>query len=237
MSGGKSAGEPDRRAAAFAALGEPVRLAVVDHLVPGDLSPGELGRTLGVSSNLLAHHLRVLEDAGLIRRLRSEGDGRRGYLRLVSEHPAVRAAIDAGPPARWPGGRPVLFVCTANSARSQLAAATWNSVAGADGRARSAGTHPADRIHPGALAVARRHRLPMPVTSPRRLDPTRLGGELVVAVCDNAHEELDAALPRLHWSVPDPIRRGTDEAFEDAYAEIDRRVRTLAALHARPAGS
>ena len=53
-----------RRAAIFAALGEPVRLALVDRLVLGDLSPGQLATELGLGTNLLAHHLKVLEDAG-----------------------------------------------------------------------------------------------------------------------------------------------------------------------------
>ena len=48
-------------------------------------------------------------------------------------------------------------------------------------------------------------------------------------VCDNAHEELDPDLPRLHWSVPDPVRVDTDAAFEDAYTDIDGRIERLVA--------
>ena len=54
--------------------------------------------------------------------------------------------------------------------------------------------------------------------------------DLVVAVCDNAHEELAADLPRLHWAVADPVRVNTDAAFEDAYADLSRRVRHLTAV-------
>ena len=46
----------ERRAAVHAALGEPVRLAIVDRLGPGDASPGELAAAVGLGSNLLAHH-------------------------------------------------------------------------------------------------------------------------------------------------------------------------------------
>ena len=56
----------ERRARVHAALGEPARLAIVDRLVPGDASPSELAAALGVASNLLAHHLRVLEQAGVV---------------------------------------------------------------------------------------------------------------------------------------------------------------------------
>ena len=51
--------------------------------------------------------------------------------------------------------------------------------------------------------------------------------DLIVAVCDNAHEELDPGMPRLHWSIPDPVRVGTDKAFDAAYHEITRRIHTL----------
>jgi len=70
-------------------------------------------------SNLLAHHLRTLEQAGVITRRRSEGDRRRAYLRLV---PGTLDSLVAAPAAAVPR---VLFVCTANSARSHLAAALW----------------------------------------------------------------------------------------------------------------
>ena len=53
----------ERRAAVHAALGEPVRLAIVDRLGPGDASPGELAEAVGLASNLLAHHLKVLDEA------------------------------------------------------------------------------------------------------------------------------------------------------------------------------
>jgi len=55
-----------------------------------------------------------------------------------------------------------------------------------------------------------------------------LPADLVVAVCANAHEELDPELPRLHWSLPDPVRVGTDEAFDAAYDEIAGRIHARA---------
>ena len=57
----------------------------------GDASPGELAAELGLGTNLLAHHLRVLEDAGVIRRVRSEGDRRRSYIQLRLDDPTVGA--------------------------------------------------------------------------------------------------------------------------------------------------
>src|SRR4051794_4111888 len=108
--------EVGRRAAVYAALGDPGRLAVVEALVLGDRSPGELGVLLGMPSNLLAHHLRLLGGAELGGRGRSEADRRRAYGRLV-------VSALPGPVAPSVAARRVVFVCTHNSARSQLASA------------------------------------------------------------------------------------------------------------------
>lgn len=224
------------RAARFAAVGEPVRLAIVEHLALGDAAPSELGALVDLPSNLLAHHLKVLEEAGVVRRIRSEGDRRRSYVRLRLEDPAVAALVaphlaDAGGRLGEPGSAArVVFVCTHNSARSQLAAAAWEQVS--DLPAASAGTHPAARVHPRAVSTARRHGLRLAGRRPQPLDATARHGDLLVAVCDNAYEDLgpapDRPGARLHWSVPDPVRVDTDAAFETAYDDIDRRVRHLA---------
>jgi ArsR family transcriptional regulator, arsenate/arsenite/antimonite-responsive transcriptional repressor / arsenate reductase (thioredoxin) len=209
-----------RRARVHAALGDPARLAIVDTLMLGDASPGEVGRDLGLPTNLVAHHLKVLETAGLLDRSRSEGDRRRTYLRLRPE------ALSTLVPAPLQAKR-VVFVCTHNSARSQLAAALWHDRTGQP--AKSAGTHPARRVHPHAVSVARRHGLRLKPTATTHIDEVLHTGDLVVAVCDNAYEELlGGAWPRLHWSVPDPVSVGTVAAFEAAYTELADRVDRLA---------
>src|SRR6478672_2157206 len=226
----------ERRAAVHAALGEPVRLAIVDRLAPGDASPGELAEAVGLGSNLLAHHLKVLEEAGVVRRVRSEGDRRRSYVQLRLDDPIVWAAAHAGLAERLPiGAVPrVVFVCTANSARSQLAAARWNAISPVP--AASAGTPPALRVHPRAASIGRRHGLRLGRVKPVGLHEVVRDGDLVVAVCDNVHEELDRGQDRLHWSIPDPVRVDTDEAFEVAFADITRRVERLAATVAGSTG-
>jgi len=216
------------RAQVHAALGEPARLAIVDRLALGDASPSELGRELGVPSNLLAHHLKLLEQAGVIERSRSEGDHRRTYLRL---RPRTLAGL--GPMGLRQAPR-VVFVCTHNSARSQLAAALWAQQSPVP--ATSAGTHPAAQVHPLAATVARGRGLSLSRARTSHIDEVLHDDDLVVAVCDNAHEELGPqAGDRLHWSIPDPARVGTDTAFEQAFTDIADRVSRLApAVH--PAG-
>ena len=137
---------------------------------------------LAMPSNLLADHLHTLEQAGLVTRRRSEGDRRRSYLRLI---PGPLDSL-ACPPART--ARRVLFVCTANSARSHLAAALWRRASTVP--AASAGTHPATAIAAGAIAAAGRHHLPLRRLRPRHIDEVQQDGDLIVTVCDLAHEEL-----------------------------------------------
>ena len=76
--------------------------------------------------------------------------------------------------------------------------------------------------------MARRHGLRLDPAGTRGVTDVLGPADLVVAVCDRAHEELPAARPRLHWSVPDPVPAGTAAAFERAYAELERRVGSLA---------
>lgn len=209
------------RAARHAALGDPVRLAIVDLLSVSDRSPSELRHAVGVESNLLAHHLDVLEGVGLVRRFPSSGDRRRRYVRLQHDQLATLMAGPRLAPAR------ALFVCSANSARSQLAAALWTSLTAA--AAMSAGTHPAARVHPGAVAAARRAGLDLSDAHPRHLDDVRHRPGLVITVCDQAHEELEVGDGWLHWSVPDPVPVGTKAAFDATVTELRERIEALVA--------
>ncbi|MCU1395285.1 MAG: ArsR family transcriptional regulator [Ilumatobacteraceae bacterium] len=208
------------RAERFAALGDPIRLAIVDELSRADRAPMELQTIVGLPSNLLAHHLDILERVGLITRHRSSGDGRRRYVHL---EPEPFASVS---PVHLPNATPALFVCTQNSARSQLAAALWIERTGQP--ALSAGTHPAARIHPGALKAASRAQLTLADTRPRRLDEIAAMPDLVVTVCDQAHEELEPPASWLHWSIPDPVAVNTKVAFDDAIHELDQRISAFA---------
>jgi ArsR family transcriptional regulator, arsenate/arsenite/antimonite-responsive transcriptional repressor / arsenate reductase (thioredoxin) len=201
-----------------AALGEPVRLAMVDDLGVTDRSPKELGERFGLAPNLLAHHLEVLENVGLIERFVSSGDRRRRYVRLLAP-PLDGLTTPTSPPPRH-----VLFVCTRNSARSPLAAALWRARTGID--ASSGGTHPADSVHPGAVAAAERAGLDLGGAAPRHLSEAP-PPDLVVTVCDRAHEEIEVEPSWWHWSTVDPVPIGTRAAFDRALADLDARIRAL----------
>jgi protein-tyrosine-phosphatase len=77
------------------------------------------------------------------------------------------------------------------------------------------------------VRVARRHGLNLSGARTADVADVIRRDDLVIAVCDNAHEDL-AAQPRLHWSVPDPVLADTDAAFEAAYTDIAARVDRLA---------
>ena len=208
-----------RRVETHAALGDVTRLRIVDLLTSSDLSASELGAALGVPSNLLAHHLKVLERAELVGRRRSEGDARRAYLFATP----LAAALPS-PPTTFAAPR-VVFVCTANTARSHLAAALWRRASTV--AAASAGTHPGTEVNPMARAAGQRRGLALPRVAPRALDRTRRDGDLLITVCDRAHEEIGRQA-WAHWSVPDPVAVGTNRAFDAAYAILESRVNTLA---------
>jgi len=205
------------RAAVHHALGDPLRLAIVDALALSDRAPSELEAAFEVPSNLLAHHLRILEGAGIVERTVSSGDRRRRYLRLQAAH------RDALLPAMLEATR-VLFVCSANSARSPLAEALWRRAA-PEIEAASAGTHPAAAIHPLAREAATRAGLRL-VHVPISVAAVQRPGDLIVTVCDQAHEERDGA-DDLHWSVPDPATGGTPRDFDRALEALETRVATL----------
>ena len=208
------------RAALHSALGDPLRLAVVDALALGDLGVEQLREITGAGGNLLAHHLKVLDGAGLIARRASEGDGRRRYVSL--RHRRL-ADLTASPSL---GGRLVLFVCVENSARSQYAAALWRRRTGYPDL--SAGTEPAPSVHPRAVEAAAELGIDLTKAVPKDYSRIEDTPDLVVSVCDRARESGDRFdAPRLHWSVPDPVPRKNLSAFRRAFLDITGRVDRL----------
>jgi protein-tyrosine-phosphatase len=209
------------RVRVHAALADPHRLRIVDALALSDRAPGELASALAIGTSLLAHHVGVLEAAGLVTRMASDGDGRRRYLHLTAPDVPVEAGTMTA--------ERVVFVCTHNTARSQLAAAIWRATS--DVPAQSAGTHPADEVHPLAIDAGARAGLDLSDATPRPLDDVGSGPALMVTVCDRAHERLlDLGAPAaLHWSIPDPVRAPSDQAFDATVEALSARVDVLRA--------
>lgn len=207
------------RARLHAALADPHRLAIAEQLSLSDCAPSELSATLEIESNLLAHHLAALESVGLIERLTSQGDRRRRYIRLRPEGRGMlqrSSRIDA---------RRVVFVCTENAARSQLAEGIWNQTQQLE--AVSGGTKPATALHPGTIRAA--HRLGIDLTGAEPKPIPELGPyDLIVTVCDRAHEDLPSGGCRLlHWSLPDPAASSEPDACDTAAKDLAARINAL----------
>ena len=211
----------DLRAGRHAALGDERRLQIVDQLELGDLTVSDLAKGLRIEGNLLAHHLEVLEQAGLIERRVSEGDHRRRYVSLRWENLPAPISPALSPPDT------VAFVCTHNSARSQFAAALWREMN--DSEVWSAGTQPADRVHPKAVEAAADFGLDLSRKTPAGYESLPDKPDLIISVCDRARESgIPDAARRYHWSIADPVTIGTLEAFKSAFSDIASRIERIA---------
>lgn len=131
----------------------------------------------------------------------------------------------------------VLFLCTGNSARSIMAEAILNLKGQPNFTAYSAGSHPAGRVHPGALKQLGAAHLPTVGLRSKSWDefgePGAPAIDFVFTVCDNAAKEVCPVWPgqpmTAHWGIPDPAAvRGTSEqverAFREAFFTLERRI-------------
>jgi protein-tyrosine-phosphatase len=210
------------RARIHAALGDPYRLRIADTHQLSDRTFMGIASIVGLPGNAVAHHLHVLEVAGLIERRVSEGDHRRRYVGLRHDRLADLAVAPSISP------KVVLFVCTHNSARSQFAEALWRRRTGRV--AESAGNDPALRVHPKAVRAALEHGLDLSAATPKDYAAVPLKPDLVVSVCDRARDAgLPFEAPSLHWSIPDPVASGKRSAFRSAFRELADRIDRLAA--------
>jgi ArsR family transcriptional regulator, arsenate/arsenite/antimonite-responsive transcriptional repressor / arsenate reductase (thioredoxin) len=224
----------------------PLRWRLLSELAASDRRVGELCELAGRRQSLVSYHLRQLRDGGLVSMRHSSADGRDTYYALdlercgellsnagVSLHPglAPRARAHA---VSAPGAAParVLFLCTGNSARSQIAEALAERLSGGAMSAASAGSHPKP-LHPNAVRVMRERGIDLAARRPKHLD--EFAGkrfDYVVSLCDRVREvcpEFPGAPRLIHWSIPDPARApGGDEetlpGFERTATELCTRI-------------
>ena len=124
----------------------------------------------------------------------------------------------------------VLFLCTGNSCRSQMAEAIVNAHMGEAWMAFSAGTKPAGYIHPKALEALAEIGIPHEGRSKRADEFREVDFDLVVTVCDSAAEECPAWLgkgKRVHHSFPDPALTDDMDDFREVRDDIERVMRDL----------
>ena len=230
--------------------GHPLRWRLLSELARSDRRVGELCALAGRRQSLVSYHLRQLRDGGLVSMRRSAADGRDTYYvldlagcgeRLSSAGGALHPGLAAPRPRAVPepGATPprVLFLCTGNSARSQIAEAFAERLSDGAVSAASAGSHPKP-LHPNAVRVMRECGIDLAGRRSKHL--SKFAAErfdYVISVCDRVREvcpEFPGGPALMHWSVADPAREsGSDEetlpAFERVASEICARVGFLLA--------
>ena len=232
-------------------LSDPLRWQLVTELGRSDRRVGELVQLIGKPQNLVSYHLAELRHAGIVSARRSSADGRDVYYRAdlircrdrlgragLSLHPGLY--LGPTPPDHGDARRArtrLLFLCTGNSARSQMAEAFVEHRSGATVEARSAGSHPKP-LHPNAVRAMAERGIDI---SGRPTKPlTRFARhrfDRVVTLCDKVREicpEFPGTPTTAHWSIADPAAAGdNDEAtyptFQAVADEIDIRVALLLA--------
>jgi ArsR family transcriptional regulator, arsenate/arsenite/antimonite-responsive transcriptional repressor / arsenate reductase (thioredoxin) len=224
--------------------GHRLRWRLLSELARSDRRVGELCELAGERQSLVSYHLRQLRDGDLVSARRSLADGRDTYYVLelarcreliasagASLHPGLASASRPGRDVALPPAR-VLFLCTGNSARSQIAEALAEQLSDGAIRASSAGSHPKP-LHPNAVRVMRERGIDLAGRSSKHLGEfTSERFDYVISLCDRVREicpEFPGTPQAIHWSVRDPAREpGTDDetlpAFERTAAELETRI-------------
>jgi protein-tyrosine-phosphatase/DNA-binding transcriptional ArsR family regulator len=221
----------------------PVRWQLLEELARSDRRVGELSDRARGRQSLVSYHLRQLRDGGLVSMRKSDADGRDSYYALELARCGELLA-DAGA-ALHPGLAPkpsrartsprarVLFLCTGNSARSQMAEALAEQLSAGAISAASAGSRPKP-LHPNAIRVMRDRGIDISGRRSKHLDGfTRRRFDYVISLCDRVRElcpEFRGAPDLIHWSVADPSREPGSEAltlpaFERTADELTVRIR------------
>jgi protein-tyrosine-phosphatase len=226
--------------------GHPLRWRLLGELAHSDLMVNELTALVDQPQNLVSYHLAKLRDARLVSSRRSSADGRDAYYTVdiarvgnlltatgAALHPGLRLIPPPPAPAR-PGAEKarVLFLCTGNSARSQIAEALIEHLSGGSVEAASAGSHPKP-LHPNAVRVMRKRGIDISGNRTKHLDEFLSERfDRVITLCDRVREvcpEFPSHPELAHWSVPDPARAGPTNrasypAFEQTAAELETRI-------------
>ena len=229
--------------------GHPLRWRLLTELARTDRQVRELTGLLGQPQSLVSYHLGQLRAGGLVSARRSSADGRDSYYRIdlarcrellaetgLALHPGLarHPGLGSGPGSGALRVRTrVLFLCTGNSARSQMAEALLGQLAGGAVEAASAGSRPKP-LHPEAVRVMREHGIDISGCRSKHLaefSGQRFG--YVITLCDRVREvcpEFPGQPQLIHWSIADPAGEADPRAaFRQVAAELRTRIGFLLA--------
>ena len=226
-------------------LADDTRWQLLHALRRSDRQVGELVAELRLPQNLISYHLQQLRQASLVHARTSDADGRALFYSLDT-HVLQRALTQVGAalliseatqaPVLAPPGV-VVFLCTGNSARSQMAEGWLRHLSGGRIPVRSAGTHPRG-VDPLAVQVMAEAGVDIGYQQSKGLEALAdLAPSVAVTVCDIAREECPewpTTPTYLHWSIADPVRVAEpslrQQAFVAARDELHSRVTGLLTL-------
>jgi protein-tyrosine-phosphatase/DNA-binding transcriptional ArsR family regulator len=225
--------------------GDPLRWRLLGELARSDRRVRELCAQVQRPQNLVSYHLGKLRAAGLVSSRRSAANGRDSYYMLdlvrcgallsssgYALHPGLGLAAPA--PREWKQSqrspRPrVLFLCTGNSGRSQIAEALVDNLTGGGADASSAGSDPKP-LHPNAVRVMRERGIDIAGKRSKHLGEFAAERfDYVISLCDRVREvcpEFPGHPDVIHWSIPDPARKGATDA--ETYLAFKRTADELA---------
>jgi protein-tyrosine-phosphatase/DNA-binding transcriptional ArsR family regulator len=235
----------------LALAGHPLRWQLLGELARSDRTVHELTGLVGEAQNLVSYHLGKLREGGMVSARRSSADGRDAYytvdLPRISElltatagalHPGLRFTPSSGG-GDGPGTATVLFLCTGNSARSQMAEALTRDRSGGAVQAFSAGSNPKP-LHPNAVRVMRDdHGVDLAGLESKHLSVfADQHFDWVISLCDRVREvcpEFPGDPETIHWSIADPAAGQADDeasypAFQQTAAELETRIGFLLAV-------
>jgi protein-tyrosine-phosphatase/DNA-binding transcriptional ArsR family regulator len=213
---------PTRAAAApqfIKVLAHDIRWQLLSELVLSDRRVGELVERIDRPQNLISYHLRQLRESGLVNEHRSSADGRdfyysldlhrlsKGYRDIGNTlHPAL-AGLSGQKSSETKRPYRILFLCTHNSARSQMAEGILHAYGGDRVQVDSGGSHPS-AVHPLAIRVLAEMDIDISGQRSKSMHEfTACQFDAVITVCDQARE-VCPVFPndprRIHWSFPDP---------------------------------
>lgn len=222
-------------------LANDVRWGVLKALASSDHQVNELVTLVQQPMNLVSYHLKKMREDALVTTRRSEADGRDVYYSLDLDllrqlfleagralHPAISAALPTFNPSRLLPQR-ILFLCTHNSARSQMAEGLLRHLSQGRLQVSSAGSHPTT-VHPYAVETMAQMGIDIQEQRSRALESfVEQPFDYVITVCDKAREvcpTFPGSGPQLHWGFPDPLSIADDRARAEAFAETAERLKS-----------
>jgi ArsR family transcriptional regulator, arsenate/arsenite/antimonite-responsive transcriptional repressor / arsenate reductase (thioredoxin) len=222
-------------------LANEVRWGVLKSLANGDHQVNELVTLLQQPMNLVSYHLKKMREESLVTTRRSEADGRDIYYTLdltrlrelfleagQALHPAMSVTLAPFDPTRLLPLR-ILFICTHNSARSQMAEGLLRHLSHGRLHVVSGGSQPT-RVHPDAIAVMTQLGIDIRGQEARSITAfIEQPFDYVITVCDRAREicpTFPGGGQQIHWGFPDPVAIVEESARLEAFAQTARRLKS-----------